>query len=368
MMRHISQVVLPTFESSTFREYFLRYDGLRNIEHDLTVSLLPVYKCRAACSVCYLQGLWDTKNESKSALIWENLTKFFPYFDVLNSQDDLWLLRKEYPKLYDVYRNYGSLFTSCSMTDMAFVQQHNLLMSELSFKGVYDISFSERFLATQNWRLKQWVLGRIFKLHEKCSVHKVKIIVSTSHPQPESLEFLEQLRTKGISTDVYDNILLSRNIRHDVTTPTNRFDYEGQSYPLLTENCYLQSSTLYSTLVDATTGRNSFYELSATFDARSFLVKLLESKRDTYARYARTLSSSGVSNKYVDYFFYVAENLVVNKNFNFIPSVLLSRSSRFYQGLVASGFMPTQFGLLDSSQLGKPISSIIDIRTKDIPC
>lgn len=347
--QHIRFTSLPNFDDVVnLKQFFLMFDGLKSIENDLTFSVFSKYQCRARCSMCYIESIWakDFHNPSKGLPL-ANIFEFFNYFDTISTNDDLYFLKREHPDLYALYVDYGYVFSSCSMTDRAFVQQWALLMKELDFKDVYDIAFSEEFLATHNWRIAAWVLPRIQELRRKYVIRKVKVIVTGLTPQKESLKFLRVLKESGIAVDVYDNILLSRNIRHsEVRTPTNRFDYAGQSYPLFTENCYLQNSSLYTSLPDATIGQHSFHSLTQGFDPRDFISRMLRAKKAAYARYAHDLSAHGVSNKYVDYFNYVAHDLVVNPEFNFIPSILLSPESKFYQRLTTQGFVNTKAGLV----------------------
>lgn len=350
MSKHIRLTRLPNFDHVVdLKGYFVFFDGLKSIENDLSLSLLTKYRCMAKCDVCYIKDLWASDHYERSMdLGSDKLHDFLSYFGTICVQDDLFYLRRSHPHLYEIYRNLAPILSSGSMTNMAFVQQYPLLMKDLHFKDVYDISFTEEFLSKQNWALSRWVSARLLNLHARSKIRKVKLIVSNTVPARESMKFLSALEREGITPDIHDNLLLGRNLRHgSLTTTTGRFDHAGSTYPLLTEACLLQQSKLYSTLPNATTGQHPFHDLSESkFDPHLFIRDLLKSKKNTYGRYAGALRKQGIENKYVDYFEHVSNNLLVNDDFNFIPSLLLDPSSKFYSRLIVDGWRDTPAGLL----------------------
>jgi len=358
-MKNIRLTSLPDFENVVnLKQYFVMFDGLRNIEYDLAFSVFSKYHCTSGCKICYIQDIWqsDYYDKSKDPLT-KDVLEFFSYFELICTTDDLYFIWQEHPRLFEWYQANGSVFSSSAMTDNAFVRQWQILLNQVNFKNISEISFSEEFLATNNWRTAKWVVPRVAELARKYRILKIKVIVSKASPSKESIAFLREMRELGVSTtDVYDDIRLSRNIRHGETDSAgidydgNRVDYYGSTYPLFTESCCLQQSKVYSLLSDSTSGSNHFYELGNGFDPSKFIVAVLQSKKQSYARYAAALKGK-VSNKHTDYFNYLAGNLTVNPDFNFIPSVMLSAHSTFYSRLCEHGFIDTKFGLVSSKAL-----------------
>lgn len=356
-MSHIRQIELPNFDHVVnLKQFFLGFDGLHNVAQELSYSVFSKYYCEAACKICYLKEEWETGYSEGTDCSVEQLLAFAEYFDTISSQDDLFLLKHKHPKYFKFYREHGHLFTSCSMTDRAFIQQCNILLDEITFKDIYEITFSEEFLESTG-KLYTWILEKLEKLMAKYKVRKIKIVISGNDPSPTTRTFLKCLTDKGLDYSIYDDINLSRNLRHD-HTPTNRFDYEGRTYPLFTETCYLQQSRVFLSLRHATKGVYAAYDIRE-FSPSQFLLEVLKSKVEVYGVYATELCN--VSSKYVDYFKFVSSNLTVREDFNFIPEIILGRHSVFYQKLVSSGlYSATPFGLVATLR-GNTIIPIIEL-------
>jgi len=372
MNKHIRLTGIPNFDDVVnLKQYFVMFDSLKNIENDLAFSVLTKYHCRAKCDVCYIKSLWSRSYfDPTKSISFSTLFDFLSYFETVCAHDDLFFLKASHPYLYrTVFVEQGQIFSSSSMTDRAFVQQWKLLLTELNFKDIDEVSFSEEFLSTHNWRLAKWVMPRLRELARKYRIRKIKMIFSQPKPQRESLKFLRELEDLGLSVIVHDDIRFSRNIRHNErNTITTKFDYEGYSYPLLTECCYFQQSQLFNSLPDATLGEYPIFTLGHTFDPAEFILAALNSKKASYSRYAQALSGK-VSNKYTDYYNYIANELRVNPNFNFIPSILLNPESRFYKRMSGPRQPPdrvwldTKAGLVLKSALESkaPLVSPIDL-------
>lgn len=80
-------------------------------------------------------------------------------------------------------------------------------------------------------------------------------------------------------------------------------------------------------------------------DVDHMLAAIMQAKVDTYARYAREITDT--TSKHWQYFNWVAENLSVDKHFNFVPRFVLKPWTKFYTKLKQQGWVETPYGLLD---------------------
>jgi hypothetical protein len=365
----------PEFEQSTnFKEFFLKDDALCNIESELVFSIFHRYTCKADCKMCYVMDEWVDDEvfadkfvpASIPPEVEQRLLDTFEYFDVVSTMDDLFYLKKTYPHLYEFYVRNSHLMSSTAMTDMAFIQQHKLIMEEMNFQMIYEISFSDRFLNSSGGKMVDKVLERLITMHEKCPIQKLKFIMCDA--QEDSAEedsavqkIMSWGRENEIFIDVHDDITQGQNKRYelkDAHQETNHLQDADDSYvyQILSEVTYLQYTSMFLT-ISQTIGENSvpFFDIMSgienTFDADTFLLKMLKSKLDTYVYYLKKIKTSceritGNRNKYFDYFTYVSENVIINKDFNFIPRFMLKPFAVFYEKLASEGYADTPYGLI----------------------
>ncbi len=374
----------PEFEqSSNFKEFFLKDDALCNIESELVFSIFHRYTCKANCKMCYVMDEWVDDEVFKDKFVPAEITletearilETFRYFDVASTMDDLYYLKNTYPHLYEFYVRNGHLMSSTAMTDMAFIQQHKLIMEEIDFIMIYEISFSDRFLNSSGGKMVDKVLERLITMHEKCPIQKLKFIMCDA--QEDSAEedsavqkIMSWGRENEIFIDVHDDITQGQNKRYelkDAHQETNHLQDADDSYvyQILSEVTYLQYTSMFLT-ISQTIGENSisFFDIMSgdKFDASDFLVKMLHAKLDTYVYYLKKIKTSceritGNRNKYFDYFTYVSENVIINKDFSFIPRFMLKPFAMFYEKLTEEGFVDTPYGLI-RADVGAPVPII----------
>ncbi len=374
----------PEFEqSSNFKEFFLKDDALCNIESELVFSIFERYTCKADCKMCYVMDEWVEDEVFKNkfvpphipAEVEARILQTFEYFDVISTMDDLYYIKNTYPHLYEFYKRNSHLMSSTAMTDMAFIQQHKLIMEEMNFQMIYEISFSDRFLNSSKGKMVDKVLERLVTMHEKCPIQKLKFIMCDA--QEDSAEedsavqkIMSWGREQEIFIDVHDDITQGQNKRYelkDAHQETNHLQDADDSYvyQILSEVTYLQYTSMFLT-ISQTIGENSvpFFDVMSgdNFDSNTFLVKMLHAKMDTYVYYLKKIKTSceritGNRNKYFDYFTYVSENVIVNSDFSFIPRFMLKPFAMFYERLTEDGFVDTPYGLIREG-VGAPVPII----------
>ena len=91
------------------------------------------------------------------------------------------------------------------------------------------------------------------------------------------------------------------------------------------------------------------------FDASKHLVNHVKGKIDVYKRYVEKLKlAKGNTINYKNYFDWVANNLIVNEDYNYIPSLCFKPFHTYYNELLKDWTF-TKYGLLKPSQTIKPL-------------
>lgn len=378
-MTTVQQSHTPGVEHSTnFKEYFIKYDALQNVSSELVVSLLRKYKCLAGCKMCYLKDTWLSSEEYDAKYAPGTITisveramlKLFSSFQIVTTMDDLYMLKNQYPKLYQFYVKHGSKMSSTAMSDTAFVQQFPLLMSEIHFTSIYEISFSDVFLNKKQGSMVDDITVKLQMLHLRSPIKKIKVIVLTDDGESSDAvgRLVDWAHANEIAVGIHDDITQNKNTRVSL----KRADYQELNFfsqgsvPLqvLSEVVHLQYTDLYLTMVDGTSEQAPpFYNImtDGLDDMAMFIGKMLQSKIDTYNRHAETITNR-CDNKLYDYFSYVSQSVVVNKQFNLIPKVALPPWSEMYKTIERQDWIDTPVGLynLDAVMGDRPIVSIFE--------
>jgi hypothetical protein len=354
---------IPKIENP--KEFFLLNDSLNNVTFDIDFSVTKKYRCRAKCSMCYIQNDWVSddhfyKYVPNSPPVGEHLDKLlflFDHFDVVSTIDDLRYLKDHHDNLFNFYREHGFRFSISSMTDNAIFRHVDIIDSEIRAKDITEISISERFLSKiQLPRLIQ-ALDRIQK---NVPIQKIKIIIMPEFDNSQKVkELSEWTNLNGILLQKHlefvagiENMLTEKDQnlldfedakKHESTVYTEDF---GEIYPVHSEVLFLMYDSFYSELKSATSEKRSASFASIhDFEPISFLSKVLNGKIRDYTRYTNQIQNR--QNPYYRYFQYVVDHVRINENFNFVPFMLLNTKSKYYRQLVDAGTMiETGKGLL----------------------
>lgn len=355
-------------DTTNFKEFFLKHDALQNVSSELVVSLQPKYKCNAGCKMCYLRNTWlpddvllskyDTPTLTQD--IENQILRLFDCFAIVTTIDDLYTFKQSRPDLYDFYKRHGRRMSSTAMSDIAFIQQYPLIMDEIHFHSIYEISFSDAFLLKNSGKLAIDLVKKLDALHSRSPIIKLKIIMTLDDDTTvDAISHITSWASSvGISVVAYDDITKSRlNTKVDIKTTTIQettfFPYDTLPMQVLSEVVYLQHTDMYLTMVDGSSEQDPpFYNIQTDglADMSQFLWRMLEAKLVTYERYINAMGST-CRNKVKDYYQYVVSSVVVNKHFNFIPRLVLPNWTHLYKVIVQQGrFIETPHGLFDPTQ------------------
>lgn len=147
----------------------------------------------------------------------------------------------------------------------------------------------------------------------------------------------------------------------------SRPGYEGLVDPL--PEPYMEDYNTYGVLSDSVTlVRDEIYIGDERKDKlfgplppitdKMFLPELLKAKVKAYSKHAQEIKNRD-GNMYWRYFDWVGNNIEVDDDFSFIPSIMLPSRTKFHQRLVETGeFISTPLGLLKPNTPVRPIVRI----------
>jgi hypothetical protein len=74
---------------------------------------------------------------------------------------------------------------------------------------------------------------------------------------------------------------------------------------------------------------------------------MLEGKRKKYQDWSEAILYRK-GNQYWEYYKAVADNLIVNDNYNFLPKFVCHTNWRLYEHFIDSGWIETDYGIIES--------------------
>lgn len=333
-------------------EYWLKEDALRSLDYDLYFSLGTRYYCDAGCKVCYIK---ENLEKTKSLPIFQNdmesregeWFKFFDYFGVVRTNDDMYFLKHNYPEQYAWYLKHGSMFELC-ITDNAIFR--TLQLEELPLKRIGDITVSTEFVEHVG---VDKVLTAIKELYDRYGVEKVKYI-DCGHPDL-LMPILEWANKLGIHNCVHHDFRTKhREILHHAWAEYQNTwvtHDDGKLVQIYRESVHLYYDRFYFSSDDASNiFEHEFYRYSDKIDIREFLVNLIEGKQQRYWANRNRL----IEKKFRDYY-KTTQEYAVNKNFNFIPRIMFPPTARFFYRMEQDGWQQTKYGLVLASDHITPL-------------
>lgn len=334
-------------------EYWLTKDALRSLDYDLYFSLGKRYYCAAGCKVCYIaENFEQTKHmhlhDDNIEKYEEEWFKFFDYFGVIRTNDDLYYLKHQHPKQYEWYLKHAHMFELC-ITDNAIFRL--LRLPELKLKSVSDISISTVFLESVG---VEKVLSACKELYNRYGVHKIKYI-DCGNP-----EIFKEV-VKWVNENNLYNCL-----HHDFRTQHRELlDYDwvdgqtvwvthdsGKLVQVYRESVHLYYDRFYFSSDDASDiTKSEFYSFSDTININEFLYGLVNGKSKVY----KSFQNLPVEKIFTDYY-KATQTFTVNKDFNFIPRFMFPSTAKFFYKMEELGWQQTKYGLYlnDGNEL-KPL-------------
>jgi len=349
----------PEFEScENFKEFFVRDDALANISTELVFSIFERYMCKAGCDMCYVQDEWIEAGSFNKFVpieitpdVESKILAFFEYFEIVTTMDDLYTIKKNYPVLYDFYLRNSHLMSSTAMTDVAFIQQFDIIMNDMNFQTIYEISFSDIFLNKKDGSFVNALITKLEMIHNKSPIRKLKIILCNHTENDAAVHTLiDWAKCNNIFVDIHDDFTQETNDRFILEKAdhqeTNHFSEENYLYLIKCEVVYLQYTSLFLTISDAIAKKSvPFYNIDTQTDIPAFISQMLAAKVEMYDHESKLIGHA-CDNKYFDYFTYVASSVTVDLDYTFIPRFVLKPYTKLYQRLAEEGFINTPLGLI----------------------
>jgi hypothetical protein len=359
--------------------YWLEEDSLRPFDSDLYFSPMSKYTCRADCQVCYIK---DELKEgfahfdiSVPPVITPDMEKrwfdFFEYFFELRTNDDFTFLKLNHPHIYDWYLNYAHLFGFC-MTDNSIIRHYKMLMKDIKVRELSDISLSESFLLKANKNQK--VLNILKDYQSRYNIVKIKVIRTSIDPMvdPRVQEIIDWLIENNLYNSLQGNLLDESNHVYGDTDldyqNTYVFNYKGKIYQIYREAIQLYNDRFFYSINDATNIHlDTFYKAPDTpLDINELMYYQLTGKQKLYKQFAFELSDSQDPRiiKYKDYF-ETTNKFTVNRDFNFIPDIMLKHNTKFLSRLLNQhGYIMTPAGII-KPRPDNSVVSIVSINNKN---
>jgi len=336
-----------------FKERFMLHDALVNIGNELAFTILHEYKCTAGCRNCRIASEWPKKKELSGVKIpTDDIFKVASHFDMLCTYDDLAYIKKT-PHLFEWYKEHEKKFYNSSLTDRAIWQQFDILMNEIDFLGIEDLSLFDHFIVDPKLEKTQFagmeILDVVKLLAEKYKINRIKIMITDAEMacNPKVTEVFEYTQENDMEMMFIGNFLrpddsiylqlISNDFQHfdfyEHDESLHYFIKDAKMWKTNACGLYLQNDR-----IDTNGVGTGFYDIK-NWDAAEFLSVLLQSKKDNYAEQYEGCG--------IEFFNDISSNLIVNHDYNFIPGILMSPYSQYAKKLQSDyGFIRTDYGLM----------------------
>jgi len=331
--------------------YFIKEDALRSLDYDIYFSLGKRYFCDAGCHVCYIKdNLKQLKPNAKSLYppITESIEQVWydvaDYFGSVRVNDDLFWLQLNAPHAFEWYVTHSPKLEYC-MTDNAIFRQSKILHL-FKFKAIADISLSSEFVQDVG---SERILQELDYIRATHKIKKIKFI-DCGHPELFA-EFIEWAKK-------YD---MHNCLHHDFRTDERKvLNYNWAEYQntwvenhnskllkIYRESIALYYDDFYYSCDDASDiNIQPFTNIEQGFDSKTFMIALIDGKLKQYNSY-KDVSQIDIFKNY----FTTTQHYKTNKDYNFIPNIMFSPTSRFMHKLIENGWIQTKYGLF---QPGSP--------------
>lgn len=339
------------------KDYFIRNDNLNSVHTELSFSILRRYNCFAGCKICYIDKDFEKDKSKFSRFIPTEISKeleqewykIFKHYRIVSTIDDLFWMKHNQSHLYKWYVDNAHLFHFGTLTDNSFVRNYDLFMNELiSYKEFPEITFSDAFLLKVD---TDEILSKLNIIQNKYGIKLMKLVQT-------NLDSHEWQPVKRI-IDWSKNNAKEFSIHYDFTKfdtiDTGQKDQEtvfatfnSELYNVCGEIDYLQYDSFFLTLPEATDITSQpYYTIENGFNSHDHLSSHLKGKIKLYSKYSDKLKYSiNKTKQFYNYFKWVSEHLVINDDYNFIPSLSLKTFHPYHEQLVNDGWISTNIGLI----------------------
>lgn len=346
------------------KEFFIKEDGISNSGYETFISVFQRYRCEAGCDVCYIKDRWIAPDGTdyfdkytKPVITQEHearLMDAFSHFTTVSTIDDLFFIKHNHPALYEFYKTHSGMMNLTSMTDMAVLQQVDLAVNDLNFMSVYDVTFSDSFLAKP--KITDAIIRKLDMLNERYPMVKIRFIVSGDPLVDRNgiKRVINWAKSHGIYTMAAFDNRVKWNFNAEIMDMVDHHDAAHiiddtfELHQIYSEVSHLMYDRWVVSFYESTQDDDkSFYTLKEKFVPSEWLEAHVRHKLKHYARSAKKVTPNDYTAPYVKYYEYTSQHVQVNSNWNFIPTIMMNkRSDNMHKGLLREGFVETQFGLV----------------------
>lgn len=350
------------YNSNDHKSFFMKEDSINAIGQELAFSIFRRYNCYAGCHVCYTDKYFEKDKTKFDRFIPKEIPKqleemwfeLFSKYQYVSVYDELYYLKTKQPHLFKWYVDNADKLYFGSVTDNAFVRNVDIFVDDISnCKGIYEISFSESWLTKVNFEKIKHSLNRLSGVHK---IFKIKTIQQTKKfDEIEQVKYLENwCNENDIAFSIHQNIISDETVVFFKPSQELSYaTYNEEFFPICGEADYLQYDSFFLSLVDAIKPEIEPYDvLDSHFNFIDHIWKNVQAKKDRYSLYHDRIKTSNnqYNKQFSDYYKFVSDKLVVNKNFNFIPIKYLPNTSPLYWVLCKMGWTPTELGVIDTKR------------------
>lgn len=327
--------------------YFLKEDALRSLDYDVYFSLGKRYFCDAGCHVCYIKNnLKELKPSAKSLYppVTKHMEKLWhdvaDYFGSVRVNDDLYWLQYNVPHAFEWYIEHSPMLEYC-MTDNAIFRQSGILHL-FKFKAIADVSISSEFIRDVGSKRIFEELNHIRMNH---TIKKIKFI-DCGHPELFE-EFVEWAKVNDMHNCLHHDFREEdrKVLNYEWAEYQNTWveNHNSSLLKIYRESVALYYDDFYYSCDDASDiSIQPFTNVHLEFNPERFMAALVKGKLQQYNKY-KDVSKIDIFKDY----FTQTQQFKVNEQFNFIPDMMFSNSSRFKHRLIENGWVQTKYGLYD---------------------
>jgi hypothetical protein len=348
-----------------YKDYFIKHDGLNNVQNEVIFSLLKRYSCFAGCKVCYTQKDFERALPEFNKFVPNKIDpemekqwfEVFDYFYCVSNIDDIFWMKHNQPHLYAWYLEHGNMFQWGNMTDNNFIRSQPLFVNEFdSTTKIYEISFSSKWLEQVDL---DDIIQKLDILNKRNGVNKIKFIFDSSDDYQLSnvKRLFDWTYEQGINEHncSHHNFLGKQKTLQSGKTIPEQAEFlvssDGVLYNILKESDYLQYDGFFLTLQQSIDVNTKPYYTFTSFDYHAHLYSMMQGKIKVYNDWS-TKYNNGLINhnegldKHFAYFEWVSKNVKVNANYNYIPIDIMRPNSRYYNKLTEKNWQATELGLI----------------------
>ena len=351
-------------KDTNFKEYFLQEDNCRSLQNEVIFSIVRRYNCFAGCKICYVDKYFEKSKVAFQRYIPDEVESMtdkwmdvFKHYRFVTTTDDLYWMKNYQPRLFSWYKHHSDMFHFGAMTDKNFIRAWDILTNEIAQpKGIYEFTFSDVWLSKV--RVDE-VIEKLLVIHAKMPINQIKLIqtdVNSLNWEPVK-KIIQFVKDRDLNLIIHADAKTFNTIQIGSEHQQVSFaTHDGDLYTVLGEADYLQYDSFFHTLIDAIDPLCEPYDvIGDKFDPSTHLAKHVKGKIDVYARYVEKLKyAKGDTVNYKNYFEWVSNNLVVNEDYNYIPSLCFKPFHTYYNELLKDWSF-TQYGLLRPSESVKPL-------------